>query len=120
VLADPTGLFDEITTHVERRLSDGAANPYLAVAAILHAARLGCVAGAVPPPAVATLEPDSSDVHAPAELAAALDALEADQALVDAIGAGLIANFVAIKRVEWQRFTEAVTDWELTNYLWFC
>jgi glutamine synthetase len=107
-------------THVEHRMSDGAANPYLAVAAILHAGRLGVVAGSVPPPAESTLEPDAAGVHCPSDLAAALDALEADHQLVDAIGPDVVANFTAIKRVEWQRFTDAVTDWELANYLWFC
>ena len=107
-------------THVEHRMSDGAANPYLATAAILHAGRLGWLEDAVPPPAESRLEPDSTTVRCPSDLAAALDALESDRALVEAIGPDLVANFTAIKRVEWQRFTEAVTDWELANYLWFC
>jgi glutamine synthetase len=106
-------------THLEHRLSDGAANPYLAAAAILHAARLGIVAGATPPPPQQSLEPDATCARCPADLAAALDALEEDKELVAEIGPELVANFTAIKRVEWQRFTEAVTDWELTNYLWF-
>ena len=37
-------------THIEHRMSDGAANPYLAAAAVLHAGRLGFISGAVPPP----------------------------------------------------------------------
>lgn len=107
-------------THVEHRLSDGAANPYLAVAAILHAARLGVVDGVALPAPERGLEPDPDGVHCPGDLAAALDALEADRALVCAVGAEVVANFTAIKRTEWQRFTEAVTDWELAQYLWFC
>jgi len=107
-------------THVEHRLSDGAANPYLAVAAILHAGRLGVVDREPLPPPEAALEPDESLGHCPADLAAALDALEGDEPLVSAVGAELVANFTAVKRVEWQRFTEAVTDWELAQYLWFC
>jgi glutamine synthetase len=106
-------------THVEHRLSDGAANPYLAVAAILHAGRLGLVNGDALPPAETALEPDAAGTHCPPDLAAALDALESDEPLVSAIGPEIVANFVAIKRVEWQRFTEAVTDWELKNYLRF-
>jgi glutamine synthetase len=107
-------------THVEHRLSDGAANPYLAVAAILHAGRLGVVSGDVLPPPETKLEPDAAGGHCPPDLGAALDALESDEPLVSAIGTELVANFTAIKRVEWQRFNEAVTDWELQNYLWFC
>lgn len=106
-------------THLEHRMSDGAANPYLAVAAVLHAARLGICDGATPPPPESKLEPDDSVGRCPADLAAALDALEEDEALVECMGAELIANFVAVKRHEWQRFTDAVTDWELSQYLWF-
>jgi glutamine synthetase len=107
------------STHVEHRMSDGAANPYLAVAAILHAARLGVSAGMTPPAPESRLEPDPSTGHCPADLATALDSLAADEPLVAAMGAELIASFIAVKRHEWQRFTEAVTDWELSQYLWF-
>ena len=50
------------------------------------AARLGVLAGNEPPPAEAGdgLELVSTDVHSPADLAHALDALEADEPLVDA------------------------------------
>jgi glutamine synthetase len=107
-------------THVEHRMSDGAANPYLATAAILHAARLG-VTGRLPLPAPErALEPDPDLARCPADLASAIDALESDGDLVAALGPELVANFAAIKRTEWQRFTDAVTDWELSQYLWFC
>jgi glutamine synthetase len=81
------------------------------------------VAGDLTPPLAETADgvaPASTDVHAPEDLAAALTALEADVALVDAVGGELVANFVGIKRAEWERFTAAVTDWELKEYLWFC
>lgn len=107
-------------TRIENRLSDGAANPYLAVTAILQAARLGYIGGSTPPPPEVGdgLAPGTSGVHSPSNLAAALDALEADVALVEAIGRDLIANFVGIKRAEWERFSAAVTDWEINEYLW--
>ena len=46
------------------------------------------------------MEKVSTDVHAPADLGEALDALEQDSVLVEAIGAELVANYVAIKRQE--------------------
>ena len=60
----------------------------------------------------------------PGDLGAALDALEADTRLVDALGAELVATFVAMKRFEVERFAEAVgeldvnvvTEWELEEY----
>ena len=107
-------------TRIENRISDGAANPSLAATAILQAARLGFVAGSVPPPPETGdgLAPGTSGVHSPGDLSAALDALEADDVLVDAVGRDLIANFLSIKRAEWQRFTSTVTDWETKEYLW--
>ena len=31
----------------------------------------------------------------------------------------ILAQFVAVKRAEWERFAGAVTDWELNEYLPF-
>ncbi len=106
---------------LEHRMSDGAANPYLATAAVLQAARLG-VTDRLSPPAPEEqdcLEHQSTDQHVPDDLGRALDALESDRALVDAVGREMTALFVSIKRAEWQKFTAAVTDWELNYYLPF-
>jgi glutamine synthetase len=108
-------------TRLEHRMSDGAANPYLATAAVLQAARLGVVQRLSPPAPEEQdcLEHQSTEHHVPDDLGAALDALEADQPLVDAVGPEMAALFVSIKRAEWQKFTAAVTDWELNYYLPF-
>ncbi len=108
-------------TRLEHRMADAAANPYLATATVLHAARLGFVAGseAPPPEELDCLENQSTDRHVPSTLSAALDALEADVALVEAVGSEIVANFVANKRFEWEKFSAAVTDWELDYYLPF-
>ena len=106
---------------LEHRMSDGAANPYLATAAVLQAARLGVEHG-LPAPAPEEqdcLEHQSTDQHVPGDLGSALDAFEADQPLVDAVGKELSALFLCIKRAEWEKFTAAVTDWELNYYLPF-
>ena len=50
-------------------------------------------------------------------LGAALEALEASTALPDMLGRDLVDAFLAVKRHEWRRFTEHVTDWELAEYL---
>jgi glutamine synthetase len=108
-------------TRLEHRMSDGAANPYLATAAVLQAARLGVMANLTPPPNEEQdcLERHSTNQHVPDDLGAALDALEADRPLTEAVGRDLAALFVTIKRAEWQKFTAAVTDWELNYYLPF-
>jgi glutamine synthetase len=108
-------------TRLEHRMSDGAANPYLATAAILQAARLGVVHNLTPPPAEEQdcIENQSTDRHVPDDLNQALNALEADTALVEAVGKEFVALFAAVKRAEWQKFVSAVTDWERHYYLPF-
>lgn len=108
-------------TRLEHRMPDGAANPYLATAAVLQAARLGVVHALTPqaPEEQDCLTSQSATRHVPENLSLALDALEADTALVEALGREFVAQFVAVKRGEWSRFTAAVTDWELKTYLPF-
>jgi glutamine synthetase len=108
-------------TRLEHRMSDGAANPYLAAAAVLQAARLGVVDRLSPPAPEEQdcLEHQSTGRHVPDDLERALDALEADQPLATAVGRELTDLFVCIKRAEWRKFAAAVTDWELDYYLPF-
>jgi glutamine synthetase len=118
------------STRIENRLSDGAANVHLAVTTVLQAARLGAV-DELPCPEPLTgdgFEEVNTDVCCAPSLADALRDLTADQALVDAVGADLVANFVANKEAEWERYIAAVgddvpggqvTDWELDEYLMY-
>ena len=114
-------------TRLEQRTSDAAANPYLAAAAILHAARLGVEHQLELPPPQPVGEDPNTDVRIPPTLDAALDALAADGELVDAIGPELVASFTILKRAEWERYlasgadpaTTDVTPWELAYYLPF-
>jgi glutamine synthetase len=110
-----------VAARLEHRLSDGAAVVYTAMAAVLQAARLGVVATTNPGPPEGGNGLDSIDatVGVPHSLAEALDALEADQELVSAVGADLVAQHVAVKRAEWERYVGATTDWELREYLPF-
>jgi glutamine synthetase len=106
-------------TRLEARMPDGAASPYLVAAGYLHAALMGVESDA--DPGEATLgngyETAATDVAVPADLSAALDALEEDGELVKRLGDDLVRCFVALKRAEWERFKQAVTDWELREYL---
>jgi len=112
-------------TRLEQRTADAAANPYLVGAAVLHAARLG-VEGELDlkPPQPVSEDPDT-DVCIPANLAVALDELNADEQLVQAIGPELVEAFTILKRGEWERYVAAVedtsttdvSDWELRYYM---
>jgi glutamine synthetase len=114
-------------TRLENRVPDGAANPYLMPAAILHAARFGMEQGLEPPPAQPVGAAPNTDVHIPATLEDALAAFQADKELCGALGEDLVTAFVMLKEAEWKRYTEAVsdpattdvTDWEIAYYLPF-
>jgi glutamine synthetase len=96
---------DGAAARIEHRMGDGAANPYTLVAAVLQAARLGVV-NAYPLQPFETgdcLENKDATQSVAENLAGALDALEADTALTQALGEGLVANHVGIKRHEIER-----------------
>ena len=106
------------TTRVEHRMADGTASPHL-LSAALFAAGLHGVEEAMELPAPhqgdADAEPNT-DRHTPHTLSAALDALEADAGLRGYLEPDLVEVYVGLKRDEWQRWEQAVTDWEQSEY----
>ena len=117
-----------VRSRVEIRTGDGSANAHLIVAAILLAGLDGIERGLEPPEPVVGDAYRVDEAHAgtrlPADLGAALDALEADTWLVERLGAELVSTFVAMKRFELERFREVVgeldpaviTVWEVEEY----
>jgi glutamine synthetase len=105
---------------VELRLGDGAANPYLASAATLFAGLDGIRRELEPPEPLAgliyELPEEQLGAPLPTTLDEALSALEADGALVEAMGAQLTSTFLENKRFELERARKAVTDWEFEEY----
>jgi glutamine synthetase len=97
-------------------MPDGAANPYVAAAAVLQAARLGVVEGLTPPdPETGDgIESINTDVRVGEHLGAALDELVADTSLVVAVGPELVSNLVDVKRCEWESYCEAHPSWEVS------
>ena len=81
--------------------------------------RLGVVNESVlgPPESGNGLNTIDATVGVPHNLGEALDVLEADIELVEAVGAQMVAQHVAVKRTEWERFNAATTDWEMREYL---
>lgn len=108
-------------TRVEIRVGDGSANPYLAIAAVLAAGAHGVRDGLTPDDPVGgdayRAAPDVAGAPLPATLEAALDALEADTLLRDALGAPIVETFLAMKRFEVERHRAWVSDWEIAEYL---
>jgi glutamine synthetase len=114
-------------TRLEHRTSDGAANPYLVAAAVLHAARFGVEHQMQPPEPQTPGAAPNTERKVPATLEAALGALEMDEELAQAMGPWLIESFTKLKRAEWTRYASAVedvttldvTEWESGYYLPF-
>ena len=52
-----------------------------------------------------------------ASLKQALEALEADDVLVDALGGPIVELFMSAKSLEWGEYNRQVTQWELDTYL---
>jgi glutamine synthetase len=105
-------------THFENRLPGADNNPYLMMAAI-YAAGLDGLRRQLPlPPPV-----EGQDAYAlteaeplPRRFGDALDALEADDALVDALGREFVQSYVTLKRHEVARYEDHVSDWEIDEY----
>ena len=87
---------------IEHRMGDGAANPYVLVATVLQAARLGFIHKEPLPPAETgdCFEHTSATSAAPNDLAEAMDELEKDTSLAVAVGQVLVDNHVFMKRAE--------------------
>jgi glutamine synthetase len=108
-------------TRIELRVGDGAANPYLAIAAMLAAGTDGIRRRVEPPAPVIGDAYRADPAHAgdrlPNDLEDALDALEADAALTAALGAEIVRDFLAVKRFEVERHRAWVSDWEIQEYV---
>ena len=110
---------------IEKRTVDGSANPYLAAAAIL-AAGLDGIEKRLDPGArfeentysftVGELQSRGIEVL-PANLDEALDELEADEVLCEALGREYVNLYLKVKRREWDEYHNTVSEWELDRYL---
>ncbi|HKZ76637.1 MAG TPA: glutamine synthetase, partial [Actinomycetota bacterium] len=116
------------TSRLEHRTADGAANPYLAAAVLLHAARLGVENELEPPPPQEPGAEPNTVVKIPPTLEKALELFEADKELCEALGPELVTAFAMLKRAEWSRYVKAhpsspettdPVDWELRYYMPF-
>src|SRR6476469_5260904 len=114
---------------IEDRTIDGSCNPYLAAAAVLAAGLDGIVNELDPEdPNWENLYAESADTllslgmrALPANLLEAVGELERDDVLREALGPARAEDYVdyyaGVKRDEWFRYHEQVTDWALREYL---
>ena len=105
---------------LEHRMADASANPFTAVAAVLHAARLGVESNYPLPPMETGDCFDQIDApYGTAEtLSAALDDLAADHALGDALGRPLTDHHIYMKRAEVEKTAAFTGDALRDFYVW--
>jgi glutamine synthetase len=110
---------------IELRSGDSMANPYLFFSAIIAAGMDGINRKLAPP------EPRSEDIFTltdderakyditmlPTSLEEALDCLEADPVIMEALGVGIAQAHIKLKRAEWRDYvSHIVSNWEWIKY----
>ncbi len=111
---------------LELRVPDGSCNPYLATAAVIAAGLDGIERNLDPgePHNVNLYDWSPGELREagigtlPQNLNEALDALQADSVICNALGP-LHAEFLKLKRMEWIEYMRHVSDWEIKTYLEF-
>jgi len=112
-------------SRIEARFPDPSCNPYLAFAVLIHAGLDGIEQGLDCPDPVreniyefdeAKREEYGIDTL-PTNLGEAVDELEKDEVVSDALGPHIAEKFVEAKREEFKDYLVDVSQWELDRYL---
>ena len=114
-----------LSTRVEVRSVDPAANPYLAMAVLLRAGLDGIKNKLTPPNAVNRniyvmnkQEREEIGINdLPSTLFSALEELKKDEVIIGALGEHIFEHFVEAKEIEWDMFRTQVHPWEREQYL---
>ena len=110
---------------VEYRAPDAACNPYLAFSVMLAAGLTGIERGYPLPEPIKGSVYDLSDSERadygierlPSTLDEALRVTERSELVREALGDDPVDSFLQNKRIEWERYSQAVTDFEIDEYL---
>ena len=117
-----TCLLRTVAGRMEWRLPDASCNVYAALAGLVHAGLHGIDS------AMSAPEPCNEDLYErqaqgktmparlPKNLEQAIESLQADSVLRSAVGHAFCAQWMAIKRAEWDSFNQHVSAWELHQY----
>jgi glutamine synthetase len=112
-------------TRAEVRCPDPSSNTYLAFAAMIAAGLDGVEEGLTlsAPVEESLFEMDAATIAAkairelPGTLGEALDELERDEVIREALGEHVFGHFLTAKRAEWDEYRTQVSDWEVERYL---
>jgi len=117
---------EEGTANAELKAADLSMNPYLAYGALI-AAGLDGVRRNLQPGEPTLVDPGNySDAERkklgiqryPTSLKETVDALEKDAVLTDALGALLATSYIAVKRLEYESFSQQDAAFEMANHFW--
>lgn len=116
-----------LSTRIEVRNPDPAANPYLALTVLLAAGLDGIRNNLVPPPAtdrniyvMNEQERLQEGIYSlPITLKEAIENLKNDEVICAALGEHILNRFVEAKEIEWDMFRTAVHPWEREQYINF-
>jgi glutamine synthetase len=112
----------DASTHLENRVGEPAANPYLYLASQIYAGLDGIARRLDPGPSADTPY-ETVAALLPANLSETVTALRADETFRDGFGAAFVDYYAHIKDAEWERFRKEapqqaeVTAWEQNEYL---
>ncbi|WP_170007272.1 type I glutamate--ammonia ligase [Bacillus fonticola] len=114
-----------VSTRVEVRSVDPAANPYLAMAVLLSAGLDGIRNQLeAPKPVDRNIYVMSKEerlaegiVDLPATLYQALENLQSDEVMTKALGEHILEHFIEAKEIEWDMFRTQVHPWEREQYM---
>jgi glutamine synthetase len=112
------------SVNLELKASDPSNNPYLALGGLIAAGLDGVVRGLEPGDATMVDPGNLSEserasrgiVRYPESQSAALDALEADEVLMNALGPVLSRSYLAVKRSEYEAFAAEGLDFEIQHH----
>jgi glutamine synthetase len=115
---------DPGSVNLELKPSDSTGNPYLALGAVIHAGLDGMRRGLDPgqpvnvdPATLSDAEREAAGAHRlPRTLPEALDALESDKLLMEALGPLRSSAYLAVKRSEAAAFAEHDAAWECFHH----
>ncbi|WP_163536873.1 type I glutamate--ammonia ligase [Gracilibacillus sp. YIM 98692] len=114
-----------LSTRVEVRSVDPAANPYLALSVLLASGLDGIENQLEAPKAVDRniyiMDKEEREANGvkdlPATLSDALEYLKNDEVIVEALGEHLFEHFIESKEIEWDMFRTQVHPWEREQYI---
>lgn len=102
-------------SRIENRAPDSSANPHFAFAAQILSGLSGMTAGLkAPNPTQTPYEGEAALL--PRSLGQALRAFEASNLFHDTLGAEFVSYLSQLKRFEWERYLDTVSEWEQAEY----